>query len=189
MSDQLYLSYWIQGFDERSMLDHFRKMLGLFPFSRLRSGPSILNIYALEQQEPPLISEPFPAPLDVGQVIMAAREFTNPDSSYQVESSWELWQFEVDWQLSPAGVILCCFGPQFENTLGDHLRIEFGAESRFLPEDEPAGAARMVESNVKSLLHLVHQLDDALKVEKRRLWTDSGDNFAERLGEALRGRQ
>jgi hypothetical protein len=43
----------------------------------------------------------------------------------------------------------------------------------------------MTQSNIKSLLKLVHDLDDVLSVSKRRLWTESGENFAEKLQEAL----
>jgi hypothetical protein len=43
----------------------------------------------------------------------------------------------------------------------------------------------MVQSNIKSLLKLVHDLDDALPVETRRLWSESGENFSEKLHQAL----
>jgi hypothetical protein len=43
----------------------------------------------------------------------------------------------------------------------------------------------MVQSNIKSLLKLVHDSDDALPVETRRLWSESGDNFSEKLHHAL----
>jgi hypothetical protein len=43
----------------------------------------------------------------------------------------------------------------------------------------------MIQSNIKSLLKLVHDLDDALPVETRRLWTESGGSFSEKLQQAL----
>jgi hypothetical protein len=43
----------------------------------------------------------------------------------------------------------------------------------------------MVQSNIKSLLRLVHELDDILPVEKRLLSTESAVNFAERLQQVL----
>ena len=42
-----------------------------------------------------------------------------------------------------------------------------------------------IQSNIKSLLKLVHDLDDALPVETRRLWSESGENFSEKLQQAL----
>jgi hypothetical protein len=43
----------------------------------------------------------------------------------------------------------------------------------------------VIQSNIKSLLKLVHDLDDALPVETRLLWSESGENFAEKLHQAL----
>jgi hypothetical protein len=43
----------------------------------------------------------------------------------------------------------------------------------------------MSESNIKSLLKLAHDLDNALTSSRRRLWTETGENFAERLQRAL----
>jgi hypothetical protein len=40
---------------------------------------------------------------------------------------------------------------------------------------------------VKSLLKLVNDLEQALPVDRRLLWTDSGDNFGMRLAAFTRG--
>ena len=116
-----------------------------------------------------------------------------------------------EWKLAPARVALCCFGPEFNQTpsaepiapeaprapviafpspdedaaLGCALEIEFGIDANFLPQPELPDSPRMIESNIKSLLKLVHDLDDALPVETRRLWSESGENFAEKLHQAL----
>jgi hypothetical protein len=116
-----------------------------------------------------------------------------------------------DWKLAPARVALCCFGPGFNQSpsadpvaleaprtpviafpnsnddaaLGCALEIEFGIDANFLPQPDLPDSPRMIESNIKSLLKLVHDLDDALPVETRRLWSESGENFAEKLHQAL----
>jgi hypothetical protein len=38
---------------------------------------------------------------------------------------------------------------------------------------------------VQSLLRLVHDLEEKLSVERRLLWSESGENFAEKLRESL----
>jgi hypothetical protein len=43
----------------------------------------------------------------------------------------------------------------------------------------------MIQSNITSLLKLVHDLDDALPVDTRRLWSESGENFSDKLHQAL----
>lgn len=77
------------------------------------------------------------------------------------------------------------FGSEFENHLGENLRVDFGIDSRYLPDPEIPGSARVIQSNIRSLLKLVHDLDDALPVEKRQLWSETGENFVERLQTVL----
>lgn len=163
------------------MLRHYEKLLKLFPFSVLAQSPSSLKIIALEYSEPPLFERAFPPPVVADTVLDAAREFASADSCYRFETWWDLWQYEEDWQVLPARVALCCFGPGFEKDLGDNLRIEFGIDSHFLPQPDLPDNFRMTQSNIKSLLTLVHDVDNALSVARRQLWTESGENFAGKL--------
>jgi hypothetical protein len=185
MADQLYLSYWLNGFNEQNMLRHYEKLLRLFPYSRLAKSVSVLKIIPVSYSEPALFERAYPPPVPLDDVIAAAREFRHPDCLYQLETDWDLWQFKGDWEVQPSRVSLCCLGPAFEKDLGENLRIEFGVDSHFLPQPEFPNSAHMTQSNVKSLLKLVHDLDNALSVAKRQLWSESGENFAEKLQEAL----
>ncbi len=67
----------------------------------------------------------------------------------------------------------------------EDLRIDFGVDSHYLPLTDVPGGAKLTESNIKSLLRLVHEIELSLPVSRRRLETESGENFAERLHEAL----
>src|SRR6266849_6811684 len=71
----------------------------------------------------------------------------------------------------------------------EDLSLEFGLDAHFLPQPELPGSLRMIQSNIQSLLKLVHDLDDALPVETRQLWSESGENFSEKLHQALAGQQ
>jgi len=71
--------------------------------------------------------------------------------------------------------------------IGCALEVEFGIDANFLPQPDVPDSPRLIQSNIKSLLKLVHDLDDALPVETRRLWSESGGNFAEKLQQALTG--
>ncbi len=185
MSDQLYLSYWIRGFNASSMLRHYEKVLQLFPFSNLRKGDSQLRAYAVAFTEPTLLDVPVAAPVDPASIVVGAREFQNPDICFELETAWDLWKWDEDWKLAPSRVAISCFGPEFENEIGENLRIDFGLDEQFLPGPGGAEGVRMVSGNVKSLLRLVHDLDDRLRVERRQLWSESGVNFAERLQATL----
>ncbi len=185
MADQLYLSYWLRGFNERNMLAAFGKMLGKFPFSSSQPGASTLRIHAIEYAEPVLLETCFEPPLRVEKLIQAAAEFGSPDCAYLVSGYWDLWQNHDGWRLIPAPVVLACYGPSFQNELGDHLRVEVGLDTHFLPETNQPASAGNVRSNIRGLLRLIHELGEALPVERRNLWTESGENFAERLRDSL----
>jgi hypothetical protein len=59
-------------------------------------------------------------------------------------------------------------------------------DANFLPQPELPNHLRMAQSNIRSLLKLTHDLDDALGGE-RRLWSESGENFAEKLQRIIAG--
>ncbi|MGH9631329.1 MAG: hypothetical protein ACRD7E_23745 [Bryobacteraceae bacterium] len=187
MADQLYLSYILRGYTENNMLRHYEKMLRTFPYSRLSKGASVLRIHAVAETEPALLERAFEDPLDLDAVLAAAREAQSGDSAVMLESRWDLWQYDPDWKLTPARVMLSCFGPQFESASNQHLQIDFGIDTHFLPQPDLPKSMFMAQSNIRSLLHLVEELDRVLAVEKRRLWSDSGENFAERLKATLAG--
>lgn len=185
MSDRLYLSCWLRDFGESGMLRQYQKLLELFPYSKLaRRGP-VLRIYAIEHAEPPVIEREFLPGAEPAQIVAAAREFGHADCAFEVETFWDLWTFEdEDWKLAPTPVTLLCLGPDFDGN-GDHLRIEFGVDSRFLPLKGVEGSLRMGQSNLRSLLRLVSSVERGLPLESRKLWSESGVNFAELLAETL----
>lgn len=170
------------------MLRHYEKALKLFPYSKLAKQEAVLKVVPVGYAEPSVLEQAFPLPLDVDAVLAAAKEFQNPDCCYRLEAAWDLWQYDSGWKLEPSPVALCCLGPEFEPDLGENLRIEFGIDTHFLPQPDLPDNFYMTQSNIKSLLKLVHDVDDALSVSKRLLWTESGENFAEKLQEALSGR-
>lgn len=186
MADRLYVSYWLRGFTQANMLRQFEKALRLFPFSRLRSGAR-LAVYAVEISEPAAFEREFSETPEVDGILSAAREFRCDDSAIEVEAAWDLWQYDGEWKLRPAPVRFTCFGPGFESEAGEHLRIDFGQENLFLPQPDLPNHLTVVRSNIRSLLHLVHEIDNSLPVERRQLWSESGENFAERLQAALGG--
>lgn len=187
MADQLYLSYQVHGFTAQNMVRHFEKLLRLFPYSRLHRAGATLRVHAISTTEPPLVEELFEqVPEGLDRVIAAVREFTAPDCGAFLDTAWDVWQFDAgDWSLAPSRVTLACFGPGFENEPEENLRVDFGIDTHFLPQPGLPEYLFMARSNVRSLLHLVHELDRAFPSNVRRLWTESGENFAARLQAAL----
>jgi len=168
------------------MLRYYGKLLETFPLSKLAQRASVLQVYAIEFVEPPVLERPFDQGTDLGEILAAAREFTHEDCCCELETAWDLWQHEEDWELQPVTVRILCLGPEFEgNESGDHLRIDFGLDSTFLPMPNVEGSLRMQQSNLRSLLHLVNEIEGTLPLERRQLWSESGANFADLLKQAV----
>lgn len=188
MADQLYLSYRVRGYSAQTMVRNFEKLLRLFPYSRLGGSGAVLRVNAVSSTEPPLVERTFEDPASqIDEIIKDVREYAAPDCGVVLDVQWDLWQFEEEWKLRPARASLACFGPGYESEAEDHLRIDFGIDTHFLPQPDLPNYLFMARSNVRSLLHLVHELDRTYVAESRRLWTESGENFAERLQMALAG--
>lgn len=173
------------------MLRHYGRLLELFPFSPQNPAESALRIQAVSSGEPPLLERAFTDPVDVADVLAAASEFRHADCAYTLESWWGLWIHDRDWVLRPARVVLQCFGPAFSDSPqaeGDpnpeNLRIDFGVDTWFLPQAELPNPAWYARSNIKSLLKLTQEMEEALPIDQRALWSESGANFASRLREA-----
>lgn len=173
------------------MLRQYGKALEAFPFSPQNPADSILRVQAVSTAEPFLVERAYLDPIDPKDVTAGANEFLHDDCAYSFETWWGLWTYEKDWSLQPARVTLYCFGPRFNDSpVGDdeqqaeHLRIDFGLDTWFLPQAELPNAAWYARSNLKGMLKYVHTLDEVLSIERRSLWTEGGGSFAERLREA-----
>lgn len=193
VTDQLFLSIWLEQKGKITLLRQFEKLLRLFPFSQREEQPqSTVSILAVSSTEAPLLERPMNGPFDLNEVGGIFKEYSGSDVAYHVESWWDLWTYDGDWALRPSRVLLACFGPDFDNgteqkpSLQEDIRVEFGVDTRYLPDPEIPASGRMVESNIKSLLRLVHEIDNTLPVSRRLLRTESGENFAERLEANLR---
>ena len=99
MADQLFLSYVLRGYTGPNMLRHWEKVLRPFPFSRLAKSASVLRVQAIDFSEPAIFEQPFENPLNLEDILAAAREFQAADTAVQLETWWDLWQFGTDWSL------------------------------------------------------------------------------------------
>jgi len=187
VADTLALSLWLRAFRQEDALRHFEELVRVFPFSHLRPGVSAVRIYAFEFSEPPAMEQGFAGETDVESVIGLCREFENSDCAYVVDGWWDLWRYDDGWKLAPSKVSLICFGPEFDNAERDHLRIELGSELNYLPNPGAPENLRALHSNLQSVLRLSREMGESLPVEREKLWTETDENFAERLEEELDG--
>ncbi len=181
MTDRLYLSLWWKDPQPETMLPRMMRLLATFPFSRLMPQVS-LTVRAVSPSEAPILEESFVGPNALEQVGESASGFSLADASVEVEGAWDLLIRDGEiWKLSPVGVAISAFGLEYEREGGEDLRIEFGTESPFIPETESPESFRYAQENIRSLLRLMKDLDSSLPVANRRLWSESGENFAGRL--------
>lgn len=183
MADPLYLSFWLKGYSPIGLPIYFRKAAGAFPASKLAPGGA-LRIHALSFREPPVYEEWFDETPDAKVLSGIAQEFLHEDMAFCYETRWDLWQWDGDWALKPSPVNIECFGPLFESPMGEHLLIDAGSDLLYLP-CEKSDQLRPVQSNIRSILHLASDVEDAIAAERRVLWSESDENFAERLYEML----
>lgn len=180
MADRLFLSLWLREGKRESMAAELLRVLQRFPVSRLAPRVS-LAVRAISMSEAALFEDSFVAG-DLTALEEAVKAWTSADAAFEVEAAWDLLiEQGGTWSLRPVRVTILAFGSGFEREEGEDLRIEFGTESPFVPVPESPESFRYVQENIRSLLRLVKDLENALPVARRALWSESGDNFAERL--------
>jgi hypothetical protein len=185
MADPLYLSVWLQDFSPLALTNYFRKVLEVFPFSQLKVG-SVLRVYAVSFREVPVFEGFIDTEMNPGEAAEIVQEFVHDDCCIQLEAKWDLYLWDGEWELKPSRVSIEIRGPKFEgdvvNPLGEPeaILIDLGPDTQYLPVAE-SGQLRLVQSNIRSILHFTGDLTDALQVENRLLWSESDDNFVERL--------
>ncbi|MFZ5928338.1 MAG: hypothetical protein ACOYX1_12915 [Acidobacteriota bacterium] len=179
MHDPLFLSLWLKNFAPVGLPLYLKKAVAVFPQSRLLPG-GVFRIIPLAFREAPLLEEQYDGDLDPQAAASRVQEHLHDDIAIQVEMRWDIYQWTGEWALKPSRVYLEIFGPQFEAPLGEHLRLDLGPQRLYLPEPS-SDALRPVQSNIRSVLHLATDLENELIAERRLLWTEDEENFAERL--------
>jgi len=183
MPDHLHLSLWLADKQILTLPANFSKVLAAFPFSRLRPELT-LRVVAVDFNEPPLLEQEFASSEELDEIVSAAQEFLHEDTAFQLQAYWDLMHREGEWRLKPSPVLIDVYAPEFETPNGEQVNLDLGMEELYTPEAEAPGSFRAVQSNVASVLHLQRDLEAALQLEKRLLWSDSGEDFLARF-EAL----
>jgi hypothetical protein len=181
MPDKLFLSLWVEGFSALSAPGAFKKALSTFPFSKLNPAVT-LRVHAIEFTEVPVLERDYADPSDLDEIISDAQEFHHEDTAFQVEGYWDLWQWDEDWTLKPSLVVLEVYSPEFDSPQGENINFDLGLETLFLPPEPDPFSLKPLQSNIRSVLHLVKDFEMAFSVRKKLLWNETGDNFADKLG-------
>ncbi len=202
MADHFYLSLWLKQHDDETMFDRFRVLLESFPYSRMKPLVRGLRVYPLDWGEQPALEENFPEGVVPETVVALASQVTHADYAYEVSAYWDLWTFvknggPAGWKLAPHAVRAVCYGTEFEEGRTDRgdLEIDFGLDTPFradqqAPDAEARTLARdyreRLQENIRMLLDFIRDVTGKLPTEKKLLWCESGENFAEMIKQSFR---
>jgi hypothetical protein len=195
MADRLYLSLWFPNFRLPALAPAIVSVMKQFsPGHPLRVHAAAA--YPISWNEPPFyqrvyeedeVKESAPE-----QAVAEATEILHDDFAYEFELKGDLWVPETVggldpvWKQEPETVRVVGFGPQFDEGAYEQngqVRVDFGLDTPFLLEDmelDQAGAEH-VKRNVQKLVEVTNAIQESCGISSRLLWSDSGENLAQKL--------
>jgi len=92
MSNHAYASFWLRERSPQALLSQFQRFLETFPLSSVSHQFTSLVIRAVSPSESPLAEHDLRGTMaSASDIIALAAERDNPDCSYDVEASWDIW--------------------------------------------------------------------------------------------------
>jgi hypothetical protein len=188
MSDALYLSLWFSTFESDDMLPRALGVMRQFPFSSQQPGISHLALHPVSWNEPTILEQRFRPGISPEEAVLAAADLLHEDYAYLFEAYWDLWIAgkNDDWTLQPSQVKFLVHGTEFDEGVYEqegHIQVDLGLDSPFLQEHIPLtieGAAR-VRANVQRLVEFTSKVEKNSGATARLLWSESDQNFAQKL--------
>jgi len=188
MPDPLHLSLWFPHFETIEMLPRAASIMKQFPFSDRQPGISYLAVQPVSWSEATVLERRFVPSVSPEAAALIASDLLHEDYAYVFEAYWDLWLPENvsgAWQLQPSPVKFLVHGKEFdraESESGD-IEIDFGLDSPFLLEDrklDPDDESRL-QQNVAKLVAFTLAVEKNSGATSRLLWSESDENFAQKL--------
>ncbi|HZR58874.1 MAG TPA: hypothetical protein VFA74_18545 [Terriglobales bacterium] len=188
MADPLYLSLWFPNFELREMLPRALAVLQQFPFSPQRSGITYIVVQPVSWNEPTVFEQRFSPGVSPEEAVLMASDLLHEDHAYVFEAYWDLWTAASDGQssLQPSLVRFQVHGGEFDESVYEqqgHILVDFGLDSHFLQDQiqlTPEAEER-VKANVQKLVDFINKVQQHSGANARLLWSDSEENFAQKL--------
>jgi hypothetical protein len=196
MADRLYLSLWFPNFRLTTLPPAIISVLKQFAENGHPLSVHAAAAYPISWNESPFyqriyekdeVQESSPE-----RAVAEATEILHDDFAYEFEVHWDLWMAEsiggLDprWSLEPVTVRVVGFGPQFDEGAYEqngHIRVDFGIDTPFLLEevDLEKTDAEYIKRNVQRLVDVTNAIQQKCGISSRLLWSESGENLAQRL--------
>lgn len=188
MADPLYLSLWYQNFDVEEMLPRMLSVLRQFPFSAQAPGVSYVALHPVSWSEATVLERRFSPPASPEAAVLVASEQLHQDYAYVFEGAWNIGAQAEDgkWRQKASPVKFIARALDFDEGAWEqegHIQIDFGLDSSFLQEGanlDREGEER-VRANVQQLVDFTNAIEQKSGASGRLLWSESEDNFAQKL--------
>jgi hypothetical protein len=189
MADPLYLSLWFSNFEVEELLPRALSVMGHFPFSAQRPGITYLALHPVSWNEPTVLEQRFKPGIPPEEAVQIASDLLHEDYAYLFESFWDLWvlaEAGQSWNLQPVQVKFLVHGLEFDEGTFEqdgHIQVDFGPDTPFLQEQVQltAEAEPRVRANVQKLVEFTTKVEKNSGASARLLWSESEENFAQKL--------
>ena len=188
MADPLYLNLWFPFFEVDNMLPHALNVMRQFPFSVARPGITYLALHPVSWNEPTILERRFTPGVSAEAAVLIASDLLHEDYAYLFEAFWDLWVVtgNGEWTLQPSPVKFLVHGTEFDEGVHQqegHIQVDLGLDSPFLQEDVPltSEAEVRVRANVQKLVEFTSKVEKNSGANARLLWSESEQNFAQKL--------
>jgi hypothetical protein len=189
MADSLYFSLWFSDFATAEMLARALSVMRQFPFSKSLPGITYLALHPVSWNEPTIFEQRFHRGAAPEEAIAIAADLLHEDYAYLFEAMWDLWTPQTPegaWTLAPSTVTFIVRGEEFEEgeskTQGE-VQLDFGLDTPFLHEELKLTqeVESRVRANVQMLVDFINRVEKSSIASTRLLWSESGENLAQKL--------
>jgi hypothetical protein len=188
MADPLYLSLWFPSFEADDMLPHALAVMRQFPFSVQQPGITYLALHPVSWNEPTILEQRFRPGIPTEEAVLIASDLLHEDYLYMFEAFWDLWIVTEngEWILQRSQVKFLVHGTEFDDGVYQqegHIQVDLGLDSPFLQEEPPRTieAGARARANVQRLVEFTSKVERNSAANARLLWSESEQNFAQRL--------
>jgi hypothetical protein len=196
MADRLNLSLWFPNFRLPALAPAIVSVLKQFAPPGLAPRVHAAAAYPIAWSEAPsyqrIYEEDEVQESAPEQAVAEATQILHDDFAYEFEIKWDLWVAETvggldpAWKQEPVLVRVVGFGPHFDEGAYEQngqVRVDFGVDTPFLLEevDLDQMGAEHVKRNVQKLVEVTNAIQENCGISSRLLWSDSGENLAQKL--------
>ncbi len=188
MADPLFLSLWFPSFEVEEILPYMLSVLRQFPYSTRAPGVSHLALQPMSWNEATILERQFSPPASSEAAVLAASELLHDDYAYLFEAAWDVWTAAPDQssQHEPSIVRFVARALEFDDGAWEqegHIQIDIGLDSSFLQEGVllTREAEERVQANVRQLVEFTGKIEKNSGTSGRLLWSESEENFAQKL--------